>query len=374
MKKLAAVIFVVVFLFAFTACDDSSSRMYTVTFDTAGAGDIESQSVKRGGRAVKPKDPVKEKAVFKEWEKDGVKYDFSTHVTKDITLKAVYSNLYTVVFDSDGGTYTPEKQLVIEGNTATEPKSPDKSGTKGFMWWTKDNECYDFSTPLSSDITLKAVYWPSATEDRETYDSDVVNLKNEVRCLHNIVRVLINPDLSKDLLSGATDVKTIFNITGSSNDTVRYLFANLRMHEDKLIIKGNSYNLEKVTTTIKFDDDSLTKIKKNNTTSETKNLETKYTIDIEGLSFKLDCCGSSEDNTDSRDCLSSTLYIQGTVIKHSSDRYEFHLQLIIENDGNITTYPIIHAGAIKAGDGGDDNILFYNYKGYSGYIPNVKLW
>lgn len=371
MKKLAAVIFVVFLLFAFTGCDDSSSRIYTVTFDTAGAAvNIESQSVKRGGRAVEPKDPVKEKAVFKEWEKDGVKYDFSTPVTKDITLKAVYSNLYTVVFDSDGGTYTPEEQLVIEGNTATEPKNPDKSGTKGFMWWTKDNECYDFSTPLSSDITLKAVYWPSATQDRETYDSDVVNLKNEVRCLHNIVRVLINPELSKDLLSGATDVKTIFNITGSSNDTVRYLFASLRMNEDKLVIKGNSYDLDNVTTTIKFDDDSLTTIKKNNTTSETKDLETKYTLDIEGLSFKLDCCVSEDKFYE--ECLSSTLSIKGTVIKHSSDRYEFHLQLIIENDGNITTYPIIHAGAIKAGD--DDNILFYNYKGYLGYIPNVKLW
>lgn len=41
--------------------------------------------------------------------------------------------LYTVTFDSDGGSYTPSTQYIKENGKVIEPKSPEKSFTRGFM-------------------------------------------------------------------------------------------------------------------------------------------------------------------------------------------------------------------------------------------------
>lgn len=63
---------------------------------------------------------------------------------------------YTVTFDSDGGSEVPS-QTVQDGQTASEPTEPTKEGAT-FSGWLLDGEEYDFSTPVTSDITLTA-YW-----------------------------------------------------------------------------------------------------------------------------------------------------------------------------------------------------------------------
>ena len=348
----------------------------TVTFKNADGGTYSTQTVKDGAQATKIDAPSKSGAwSFKCWVLEGkdIEYDFNSPVVADITLVPTYVNGYTVKFDSDGGTYTPSEQFVKEGETASEPKSPEKSGTKGFMWWTKDGKYYDFTTPVTGDITLKAVYWPGNSSGAETYDDTVNKLKDELRCLHNIVRVLISPNENKGLMDGETDVAKIFSLTsGKSTDTVRYLLTNLRMTDGSLVINGTKYDIDKVSTKFILDADSLKTIKKNATTKETDKFDTseKYLVDIEELAFKVECY-KDDDVKIIDDWLYSILTVKGTVIKHNDDRYEYHLQLTINNDGDESTY-LIHAGAIKAGS--DENILFYNYKGYTGYIPGISLW
>lgn len=63
---------------------------------------------------------------------------------------------FTVTFDSDGGSEV-EPQTVEEGQTATEPEAPTKEGYT-FSGWLLEGEEYDFSTPVTADITLTA-YW-----------------------------------------------------------------------------------------------------------------------------------------------------------------------------------------------------------------------
>ena len=71
-----------------------------------------------------------------------------------MTLTAVFDPIYTVSFDSDGGTPV-ESQLVIRGETASNPGEPTRS-LYTFEGWYLDGTLYDFSKPVLSDLTLTA--------------------------------------------------------------------------------------------------------------------------------------------------------------------------------------------------------------------------
>ena len=148
---------------------------YTVTFDSNGGTNVSKQEV--SSVATKPKEPTKEGYVFIEWTLDGKSYDFSTKVTKDITLKAKWEvkervKQYTVTFDSNGGT-SVSKQVVTENKTATTPKEPIKKGYKFIGWYLGDSK-YSFGTKVIKDITLKAK-WEVKEEVKQytvTFDSN----------------------------------------------------------------------------------------------------------------------------------------------------------------------------------------------------------
>ena len=65
-------------------------------------------------------------------------------------------NAYTVTFDTDGGSKI-DAQEVDENGTATKPADPTKDGYT-FKGWQLDGKDYDFATPVTADITLKAVW------------------------------------------------------------------------------------------------------------------------------------------------------------------------------------------------------------------------
>ena len=67
---------------------------------------------------------------------------------------------YTVTFDADGGTPAPAAQTVQKGSTATAPEAPTKADYT-FAGWTLGGSAYDFSTPVTGNITLVA-YWTSS--------------------------------------------------------------------------------------------------------------------------------------------------------------------------------------------------------------------
>lgn len=61
---------------------------HTVTFDTNGGNAIAPQTVDDKGKAKEPTAPTRDRWTFAGWYLNGVKYDFTTPVTQDITLKA----------------------------------------------------------------------------------------------------------------------------------------------------------------------------------------------------------------------------------------------------------------------------------------------
>lgn len=64
------------------------STSHTVTFDTNGGNAIAPQTVDDKGKAKEPTAPTRDSWTFAGWYLNGVKYDFTTPVTQDITLKA----------------------------------------------------------------------------------------------------------------------------------------------------------------------------------------------------------------------------------------------------------------------------------------------
>ena len=80
---------------------------------------------------------------------------------ENVTVTATYTiNSYTVTFDSDGGSAVEAETL--EYNTAvSRPTDPTKEGYTFSKWQKVDGQTlsdYDFDTPVTADITLKAIW------------------------------------------------------------------------------------------------------------------------------------------------------------------------------------------------------------------------
>ncbi|MBI0145493.1 MULTISPECIES: RCC1 domain-containing protein [Bifidobacterium] len=87
----------------------------------------------------------------------------------DAHLDYTYISSYTVAFDSAGGKPAPGQQQITEGRQATRPTiSPARDGFLFDGWFLKDAKgesrvAYDFSQPVTADITLVAHWSPADT-------------------------------------------------------------------------------------------------------------------------------------------------------------------------------------------------------------------
>jgi len=75
--------------------------------------------------------------------------------------------VYTVMFETDGGTPVPSVQKVEEGSTATAPSTdPVKTGYAFVFWHVSGaTTAYNFQTPVKSNITLHAKWQEEATAE-----------------------------------------------------------------------------------------------------------------------------------------------------------------------------------------------------------------
>lgn len=152
------------FVFNSSLIKKQDQEQVKVTFDSQGGSPTpDIQNIEKGKVATNPtKQPTKDGYTFTGWYTDKEcknKYDFSTAVEKDITLYAGWEAIpYTVTFDPQGGSPTPDSQQVEKGKVATEPTNPTKNGYT-FTGWYTEKECknkYNFSTAVEDNKTLYA--------------------------------------------------------------------------------------------------------------------------------------------------------------------------------------------------------------------------
>ncbi len=141
---------------------------YTVTFDTDGAGDIESQSVEAGGVAVQPDDISKTGYTFYRWiDSNGVLYDFSDTINSDITIYAQWTALqYTVTFEDGSGNILSEH--TVDYDSTVEYVTVSMLGYDFVEWVDSQGVAFDFDSTIVSDITLYAT-WDELAADVVQY-------------------------------------------------------------------------------------------------------------------------------------------------------------------------------------------------------------
>lgn len=92
-------------------------------------------------------------------------YDFALPVIKDLTLYAKIDVAKTVTFNSNGGSDVAVAK-VADGVAVAQPEDPTKAENVFGGWYTDDGtflEAYDFSAPVTADITLYAKWIASWT-------------------------------------------------------------------------------------------------------------------------------------------------------------------------------------------------------------------
>ena len=186
---------------------------YTVTFDSNGGSSVAKQNVEEGKKAKEPKAPTRSEYTFKGWYIGSTKYDFSKKVTKNITLTAKWEKVeeekpvepevkkYTVTFDANGGTAVA-KQTIEEGKTASKPKDPTRTGYT-FKGWLLNGKTFDFSTPITSNITLEADW-------KKNDVVDVLVVKDEAS---STGQYIIYVTLNGNKVAGTVDITNAKGVT-----------------------------------------------------------------------------------------------------------------------------------------------------------------
>ncbi len=138
----------------------------TVSFNTAGGSELASRVVKCGVITTKPIDPVKIGYKFIKWNYSGQEFDFSTPITKDMTLDAIYEEKNcTIVFNGNGGVDATTRVVPYGVVIENPPTSTRENYT--FVEWRLNGSKFDFTKPITGDtcnITLKAEWQPNSTE------------------------------------------------------------------------------------------------------------------------------------------------------------------------------------------------------------------
>ncbi len=156
---------------------------YTVIFNTNGGSPISAQTVYRDSKLTQPAITTKQGHHFEYWYLDSEDdiWNFTKDtVTSDIVLNAKWIPYatYTVTFDSNGGS-SIAPQYITEGQIATVPATPTQEHSVFNGWYLYKNgilsdTVWDFSTPITDDITLMAD-WSAAPTHTVSFNLGILS-------------------------------------------------------------------------------------------------------------------------------------------------------------------------------------------------------
>ncbi len=189
---------------------------YTVSFNSNGGSEVASQTMFEGRTASEPADPDRDGYEFDSWRigsVEGDEYDFESPVTANITLVAKWNQVikHTVTFDSNGGSPV-DAQDVIENETATEPAEPTRDNYT-FGGWKLGNVLYNFSTPVTGNITLVAdwSYTPAHISSVSINESSIYTWEGDATT-YTLVPTLVPADIASVTVSWSSSDNNVATV------------------------------------------------------------------------------------------------------------------------------------------------------------------
>lgn len=180
-KNIAILVAVIVVAVIVVLAVMFSIKTYDVTFDTDGGSLVATQKVKVFKKATKPADPTKDGYTFDNWYyNDGI-FDFDTRITKDMIIEARWlgdgtpsDGKFTVSFNSNGGSSIASVKTHDDG-TIDKPANPTREGYT-FVAWQYNGVDFDFSTKVTSNMTLVAKWEEGSSTSTESVPAEKVTL------------------------------------------------------------------------------------------------------------------------------------------------------------------------------------------------------
>jgi|GEM_PF-5487639 len=162
---------------AYTATFSAVKNSYTVSFNSDGGPEVESQTVEYGSTATTPAALEMEGYIFDGWyEIDASEaFDFSTPIEGDVDLIAHWLKTVTVTFIYNDDATDPNEVVIVSGSAIEIPAVPTRDGYTFDFWFIPDqpNEtAYDFETPVTGDIFLMAHWTPKTVTFSIPYITD----------------------------------------------------------------------------------------------------------------------------------------------------------------------------------------------------------
>ena len=172
MKKNKLIVILLLVVCFITACN-KNNQTFTVTFDYNDGVNVTSVEVYENQMVSKIANPTRDGYTFLGWYLDNQEFDFSSKITKNITLLAKWSldtsavKMWKIMFNTDGGTPIDEVEVIDGGTLTLNNISTTKPGYT-FLGWYSGDEKFDFSTKITKDITLTAKWEKAVEEDITT--------------------------------------------------------------------------------------------------------------------------------------------------------------------------------------------------------------
>ena len=150
-------------------------KVYTVVFKNWDGTILKTEEVEEGKAATAPETPVREADEDNTYEFIGWSEDFS-NVTSDMGIiaqfeaKPILKHTVTLVFNNGDENL---EYVVTNGMLFEEPETPERRGYE-FVKWYKDEaliEEYDFSEPVTEDLTLYAAWERYVITPATSFDS-----------------------------------------------------------------------------------------------------------------------------------------------------------------------------------------------------------
>ena len=166
---ICAVLLIIIFIVMFSVISDN--KTYIVTFDDGySTNEVE---VKKNNTVEEPSDPEKDGYIFIGWYKDGIEFDFSTKIDKNVTLTAKYEK------DSGSKKITTTSKATTT-TTTTETTTTSKTTTKNKT--VKNNTTTKYIAPATTTTKYVAPATTTTTTTKKvvTYSYKIVDVPGSV--------------------------------------------------------------------------------------------------------------------------------------------------------------------------------------------------